>query len=469
MKEDKNTEFKEYYSQQTAIVICSFLNTDGGKLYIGYNNNGEPVGVDNPEEIITSIDTVIKNHFLQWRDKISIVKEIEKGDKSVVVVSVEKIAKGIYAFLTDKSGSRKYYFRIGDKSVLSDEEHASYWGKISRYDFPIIKNYEPSRSSVKQEFVKTRDENRNEYKLIGELPRGNYLYKYMDLESALRSLEKKKGKEKKNPNIRFVEPTSWEDQYEGKFYTACYKSDDGKGNLVDIDSKVTPFLYACCFSSKRENEAAWVLYSHNRKGLASRCVEFTLNRRKFRDELVKHQKNSVFYIGAVQYMNKERIDRIHEPKIGKDNHRNEDYFMYFEPFTMECYLNLLLLKRPAFEHEKEVRIFIVPNDEIENNKTKRDKNGNFPVGVKPRSLYVDIDWSEVIEEVRIDENCTDYEVSLLQNSLDELVNMKLKKAKKMSSDELMKIKSKYQLKKFNPYKDEKLKDGPITIVTNQKG
>lgn len=385
-------------------------------------------------------------------------------------VSVSKKLNHDTGTTSDGKTGYDYYFIVGGKTVKTDITHLLYFVKVFRFDFPIYKDYEPSDPSLKKEFAKIREDNDIIFKKIGSLPHGNYFYKYMDLESALRCMERKTKARKieKSPNLRFVEPTSWEDQYEGRFYTACYKSDDGKGGLVNVDSKVTPFLYACCFSAKRENEAAWVLYSHNRIGLASRCVEFTLNRMKFREELVRNQKNCVLYIGAVQYVNKEKIDCIHLPKIGKDNHVNEDYNMYFRPFTKESYLNLLLLKRSAFEHEKEVRVFIVPNDEVGHPKTRRDKEGGFPLNAKPHARFVDIDWVEVIEEVRIDENCSDYEVSLLQKSLDELVKRKIKKDTNMTEEQLKKLKSRFQLKKFNPYKDDNLKDGPITIVTNQK-
>ena len=62
---------------------------------------------------------------------------------------------------------------------------------------------------------------------------GACFFKYLDLESALLCLKYK--------NIRFAEPTRWEDKYEGRFYQAKYAN-------VCKDDKCTPLLYACCIS-----------------------------------------------------------------------------------------------------------------------------------------------------------------------------------------------------------------------------
>ena len=372
--------------------------------------------------------------------------------------------KPIQSFVYD------YFFYVGDKIVKTEWSHLRYFEIVSRNpELPRFKKYEPSEPISRKEFIEIRNKNNVDFEIIGELNNSSALYKYMDLESALLCLEKRiKGSiVEKTPNLRFVEPTSWDDQYEGRFYNACYKHDDEYVNCVDVESREAPFLYACCFSSKRENEAAWVLYSHNRTGLASRCVEFKLNRVKLREQLVKNLKDCCVYIGPVKYLNKEKIDHIHEKEIGKNNLPNEDYDKYFRPFIKECYLNLLLMKRSVFEHEKEVRLFVIPNDEVEKEKTRRGSDGKFSENVKPKSMLVDIDWTEVIEEVKIDRNCSEYEIKLLQDKLNILAEDK-KKEKGLDKDAYEKLLSCLKLKVFSPYKDELLVNGPLTIITNQE-
>ena len=326
------------------------------------------------------------------------------------------------------------------------------------YSLPVFKDYEPSDKKRKSEFQELKKQNNVTYKVLNKVYNGNNLYKYMDLESALLSLEKKPvvdNNPPKEPNLRFVEPTSWDDQYEGRFYNAIF-------NGKEIDAETTPFLYACCFSSKRENEAAWILYSHDRTGLASRCVEFTINKFKLREQLVKNLKDCAIYIGNVNYKNKEVIDKIH--LLNLDNEINEDYNHYFKFFTLERYLELLLLKRTTFEHEREVRIFIILDSDKNMQKTRRNKKGEFNGDEKPKCKFVNIDWIDIIEDVKIDKHCTTFEKSLLQEKLDKLIEEK----GYLGKDKINEIKAKLQLKEFDPYKDDSLTQGPLQIITHNK-
>ena len=55
-------------------------------------------------------------------------------------------------------------------------------------------------------------------------------------------------------------------------------------------------------------------------------------------------------------------------------------------------------------------------------KTRRDNNGNLTQPATPK--FVDIDWIDVIEEIRIDKNCSDYEKRLLRDSINRLLQEK---------------------------------------------
>lgn len=456
---NKYTEYKLRFSPSIIKDICAFLNTDGGKIYIGLNNKGEIIGVDNPELIITRIKQLLEKESILFFNHISLLTQ-KTENKEYILIEIKKKGSEEAGYISIYNND--YYFRVNDRNVKTDAEHTSYWEAVGIYDLQIFTDYEPSDKKRKYEFQDLKKQNNVIYKAINKSSSGHYLYKYMDLESALLCLDKKPAIDnspEKKPNLRFVEPTSWDDQYEGRFYNAIY-------NGKNIDSETTPFLYACCFSSKRENEAAWILYSHNRTGLASRCVEFTINKLKLREHLVRNSKACSFYIGTVDYKNKEIIDNIHLPYIDNElNKVNENYNRYFKCFTFDRYLELLLLKRTTFEHEKEVRIFIIPESDKNNKKARRDKDGKYINDVKPKCKYVDIDWIDIIEDVKIDKNCTSFEVALLQDKLNMLVE---EKREYLSLEEYKKLKSKVQLKKFDPYKDDSLKQGPLQITTKNK-
>ena len=463
--EDKHTEYKLGFTPSIIKDICAFLNTEGGKIYIGLNDKGEIIGIENAEIIINRLNKLLDRESILFLDYISFHVEKTRNNITYIIIDIKKKGSeeiGYVSILNEKENRREYYFRVNDRSIKTDEEHASYWETVGLYDLPILGDYEPSDKDRKRKFQDLKKQNNVIYKTVNQIPNGNYLYKYMDLESALLSLDQRPAdgeNPEKNPNLRFVEPTSWDDQYEGRFYNAIF-------NGKEIDAEKTPFLYACCFSSKRENEAAWILYSHNRTGLASRCVEFTINKFKLREQLVKNLKDSSIYIGSVEYKNKEIIDNLHLPVLNdKENKVNEDYQYYFKHFTFEHYLKLLLLKRTTFEHEREVRIFLIPDSDKGNKKVRRGKKGDFINGEKPKCKFVNIDWIDVIDDVKIDKNCTDFEKALLQEKINRLVE---EKRKDLTKEEYEQLKVRMQLRTFDPYKDDSLKQGPLQITTQNK-
>ena len=463
--EDKHTEYKLRFVPSIIRDICAFLNTEGGKIYIGLNDKGDIIGVENAEIIINRLIKLLEKESILFLNYISSYVEITRDNIEYVIIDIKKKGSeeaGFVSIFNEKENRREYYFRVNDRTIRTDEEHALYWETVGLYDLPILGDYEPSDKDRKRKFKDLKKQNNVIYKTVNQIPNGNYLYKYMDLESALLSLDKRPadGENRgKNPNLRFVEPTSWDDQYEGRFYNAIFN-----GN--EIDAEKAPFLYACCFSSKRENEAAWILYSHNRTGLASRCVEFTINKFKLREQLVKNSKKCSFYIGTVDYKNKEIIDNIHLSYLDNDKGNvNKHYNYYFKHFTFERYLELLLLKRTAFEHEREVRIFIIPDSDKVKKKTRRNNKGEFNDNEKPKSTYVNMDWIDVIDDIKIDKNCTDFEKALLQEKINRLVE---EKRKVLTKEEYEKLKVRMQLRTFDPYKDDSLKQGPLQITTQNK-
>lgn len=446
--EDLHTEYKHNYSPAVLKTICAFLNTDGGTIFI--TPTGGTEYNTTPSLLLERIKRSVDKYF---KEIPGINITIDPNNLDAIIIKVDKyeIENDFVSLSIKPETSKTYYFRVGDRNIKSNLEQAPYWQAVGMYDLPVLRSYTPHHKEQKYTFEKAKFDNQVEFNVVGLLPRGSNLYKYMDLESALLSLDKTP---QKNPNLRFVEPTFWEDQYEGRFYNATYDN-------IPNDPTRAPFLYACCFSAKKENEAAWILYSHGRNGLACRCVEFSLNRAKLRNQLVSNLRDCTLYIGAVNYQSMTMIDNLHLSNITLNGtiKKNEDYYKYFEKFSREKYINLLLLKRPAFEHEKEVRIFIVPNSPNKG-KTRRDNNGNLTQPATPK--FVDIDWIDVIEEIRIDKNCSDYEKRLLRDSLNRLLQ---EKQNTVSLEYFQKLQSKVALKEFDPYRDDSIKEGPLSITT----
>ena len=61
MQENQNIEWKEIWKDEYLKWICGFANANGGKIFIGKNDNGEIVGVKNYKKLLEDIPNKIKN------------------------------------------------------------------------------------------------------------------------------------------------------------------------------------------------------------------------------------------------------------------------------------------------------------------------------------------------------------------------------------------------------------------------
>ena len=225
---------------------------------------------------------------------------------------------------------------------------------------------------------------------LGERNTNRFLYKYMDLETAIISLT--------NGSVRFVEPYAWQDKYEGRFYAASYAQVKGAtGN--------TPPVLACCLTYAPVNEASWKVYSYGKTGLGAHCVQFKINKRAFREAVSMSAKGFRLYEGQVNYeLDNYQIQHIHQHFMSSGR-ENELFLEFFRNFDLTSYLSLLLIKRQAFRHEQEVRYFLVP-----------EKEEIYSKGhLGPRNITVS--WTKFLEDVMVDESCSCTELSILSNVL----------------------------------------------------
>lgn len=219
---------------------------------------------------------------------------------------------------------------------------------------------------------------------------GKKLYKYMDLESAIISLTK--------GTVRFLEPYTWQDKFEGRFYNASYAQVEGAvGN--------TPPVLACCLTHAPVNEASWKVYSSGKTGLGARCVQFKINKKAFREAVVKSAKGFALYEGLVNYELDDYTIRHLRQRYTPSGTEKDLYLEFFKDFDLASYLSLLLIKRQAFRHEQELRYFLVPGD------NELVLKGDW--GTKDFSVC----WNKFLEDVKVSEDCTDTELAILTNVL----------------------------------------------------
>ena len=103
MPENQNIEWKSKWKDDYLEWICGFANAQGGKIYIGCDDNGQVIGLNNPRKLLEDIPNKIRN-------AMSIVVDVnclEQNGKEYIEIIVPPYpvaisCKGVYYY---RSGS----------------------------------------------------------------------------------------------------------------------------------------------------------------------------------------------------------------------------------------------------------------------------------------------------------------------------------------------------------------------------
>ncbi len=133
--ERSSVEFKECRGKKLATLpndlwqtITAFSNTHGGTIYLGVNDNGEIIGLDNKglDKLQRDLSNLVKGKF-NIQPKIDVI--CDSGYIQAQVSELEVYNKPIYS---KKAGPRKIYVRQGSTNVIaSDEEMRSLFAGAS--------------------------------------------------------------------------------------------------------------------------------------------------------------------------------------------------------------------------------------------------------------------------------------------------------------------------------------------------
>lgn len=103
--ESQNIEFKSTWRDEHLRVICAFANSDGGRLMIGVDDRGKPIGVENAKKLLEDVPNKIK-------DILGIIPRViteRKKGKDTLVIEVKPSSVPI-------SYHGRYFVRSGSTS-----------------------------------------------------------------------------------------------------------------------------------------------------------------------------------------------------------------------------------------------------------------------------------------------------------------------------------------------------------------
>lgn len=124
-------EFKAAWSNTVKSTFCSFVNTAGGTIYLGIDDEGTIVGVSNPDEVERAALSVCRFAMQPPCDNLFRTERRDIAGKVVVIVHVAEGDKTPYSVtVKDEGRSRRrvIYIRKGscDLEVNDDELRALY-------------------------------------------------------------------------------------------------------------------------------------------------------------------------------------------------------------------------------------------------------------------------------------------------------------------------------------------------------
>lgn len=123
MLETTRIEFKREYNDKVNKVLLSFLNTEGGTLYIGIADDGTVYGVDDTDGVMLKTMNSLRDSVAPDPSGYVSISPIRRDGKTVIEVTVERGTMIPYCFKTYGLVPQGVYVRTGSESVSASREH----------------------------------------------------------------------------------------------------------------------------------------------------------------------------------------------------------------------------------------------------------------------------------------------------------------------------------------------------------
>lgn len=119
--ESEKLELKVQYTTEIKKEIVAFLNSEGGTLMIGIDDDGKVIGVDNAKDIIERISLMIHEAIKPDASLICSAEEYKEDGKTIVKVAVGKGVKKPYYIYEKGLKPSGVYLRINNTSQQASE------------------------------------------------------------------------------------------------------------------------------------------------------------------------------------------------------------------------------------------------------------------------------------------------------------------------------------------------------------
>ncbi|MFV0520711.1 MAG: RNA-binding domain-containing protein [Lachnospirales bacterium] len=130
-KETEKIELKEIYTDDLKKEIIAFCNTNGGVIYIGVNDSGEIVGLQNIDETASKITNSIRDSIKPDITMFVSLEILEEDNKSFIKINIDEGSRKPY-YLSDKGlKSSGVFVRQGTSKAGASEDSIRNMIKLS--------------------------------------------------------------------------------------------------------------------------------------------------------------------------------------------------------------------------------------------------------------------------------------------------------------------------------------------------
>jgi len=181
-----------------------------------------------------------------------------------------------------------------------------------------------------------------------------------------------------NKILKISQTKSWDDTYENflgkvEFHVGA--------NKVSYQGFIYDF-YGQCWTLKKESDALWRIYSHDKEGVRIKStIQKLMNVITYGNEILP-KKTRANIIGKVEYHTEEKI---------------KNWVLSLKNVDLVDMSKSLFIKRPEFQHEEEVRLII----------HKFANQEDDVRGIKRPFLNFEFNPFETIDEITFDPRVTD--------------------------------------------------------------
>ena len=116
-RESETVELKSIVVEDIKKEIIAFANCEGGKLYIGVQDDGTVVGLDDPDGVALQISNMVRDAIKPDVTMFLRYKTIEEQGKKLVVVDIQQGTERPYYIAKKGLRPEGVYVRQGYSSV----------------------------------------------------------------------------------------------------------------------------------------------------------------------------------------------------------------------------------------------------------------------------------------------------------------------------------------------------------------